>query len=265
MDYIFLIIIFLFGLMIGSFLNCMIWRIHKKETVLGRSYCPSCRAQINWNDNLPILSFIFLRGRCRYCKKKISWQYPAVELATGLLFALAFYENFGFLTFGSPLIFTKQAIMFLRDLFVISIVTIVFIYDLKWYLILDKIVLPASLLVFLLNLYLGFDLWNLVISGIIGGGFFLLQFLVSHGKWIGDGDIRFGLFMGLALGWPGILPALLISYFLGSLIGIGLIIFGKKNLSSKVPMGTFLAVGTIVALFWGERVVEWYLGLSGGG
>jgi prepilin signal peptidase PulO-like enzyme (type II secretory pathway) len=256
-------LIFIFGLMIGSFINCMVWRLHKKETVLGRSYCPRCRAQINWQDNIPLLSFAWLGGRCRHCKKKISWQYPAVELATGLLFALAFYENFGFWDFGSQLIFTKQVMFLLRDLFVISVVTIVFIYDLKWYLILDKIVLPASLLVFLLNWYLGFDLWNLAISGIIGGGFFLAQFLVSRGKWIGDGDIRLGLFMGLALGWPDILPALLISYFVGSIIGVGLIAFGKKKMSSKIPMGTFLTIGTIVALFWGERIVEWYLGLNG--
>jgi len=117
------------------------------------------------------------------------------------------------------------------------------------------------LVVLILNLALGFSLWNLLVSGIIGSGFFLLQFLISGGKWIGGGDIRLGLLMGLALGWPGVIAAIIISYFLGSLVGLGLIAAGKKRWGSEIPLGVFLAAGTIIDLFWQERILDWYWNL----
>lgn len=253
MSHIILALIFIFGTMIGSFLNCLIWRLHKKETILGRSYCPHCRRGIAWYDNVPILSFVFLRGHCRHCKKNISWQYPAVELTAGVLFVIAFMLNY-------ELFLDFRFLSLFKYWFIISVMIVVFIYDLRWYLILDIVTLPACLIIFLLNLSLGMDWRNLLISGIIGGGFFLLQFVVSRGRWIGGGDIRLGLLMGLALGWPDILTALLLAYFGGSIIGLGLIALGRKKMSSKVPMGVFLSAATLVVLFWGERILDWYLG-----
>ncbi|MDO8593060.1 MAG: prepilin peptidase [bacterium] len=257
--FIVLIFIFLFGLIIGSFLNCLIWRLHKKETLLNRSYCPKCRKQISWYDNLPVLSFIMLYGKCRKCREKISWQYPTVELATGILFVMAFANNFQF--FSLREIWQSQTIQLSRDFFLISVMVVVFIYDLRWYLILDKVTLPACLIVFIFNLLLGYNLLNLLISGIIGGGFFLLQFLISRGRWIGGGDIRLGLLMGLALGWPGVILAIIISYFLGSIIGIGMILAGKKQWGSEVPLGVFLAAGAIITLFWQAEILNWYVNL----
>jgi prepilin signal peptidase PulO-like enzyme (type II secretory pathway) len=269
-----LIFIFIFGLIIGSFLNCLIWRLRKGESLLNRSCCPKCKKRIAWYDNAPLLSFILLKGKCRQCGQAISWQYPIVELVTGALFVAAFLQNFEFRILNFEPIFnylilnnsikiqnSKFIIQLLRDWFIISVMIVVFVYDLRWYLILDKVTLPACLAVLLLNLLLGFNLWNLLISGIIGGGFFLIQFLISRGRWIGGGDIRLGLLMGLVLGWPAVLLAIIIAYFIGSIVGVGLILTGKKRWSSQVPLGVFLALGTIISLFWGEHILQWYLGL----
>ena len=248
--------VFLFGLIIGSFLNCLVWRLRTGESLLGRSYCLKCKKQIAWHDNLPVLSFVLLKGKCRQCGGKISWQYPIVELTTGVLFVLAYYLNYELRITNYELI-----IQLLRDWFLISAMMVIFIYDLRWRLILDVVTLPAGLVVLILNLALGFSLWNLLVSGIIGSGFFLLQFLISGGKWIGGGDIRLGLLMGLALGWPGVIAAIIISYFLGSLVGLGLIAAGKKRWGSEIPLGVFLAAGTIIDLFWQERILDWYWNL----
>jgi leader peptidase (prepilin peptidase) / N-methyltransferase len=264
-----IIFVFIFGLMIGSFLNCLIWRLHegipltpfiKKSKEWKRSYCPKCRKQIDWYDNMPILSFILLKGRCRHCGKTISWQYPIVELATGVLFVIAFYLNYELriMNNGSIIHDSLFIIQLLRDWFLISVMIVVFIYDLRWYQILDVVTLPACLVILAMNLLLGFSLWNLLISGIIGGSFFLIQFLISRGKWIGGGDIRLGLLMGLGLGWPLVLPAIIISYFIGSIVGIGLIVAGKKQWGSEVPLGIFLAIGTIISLFWQAQILSWY-------
>lgn len=266
-----LFFIFLFGLIIGSFLNCLIWRLHTGESMMDRSHCPKCKKQIAWYDNIPVMSFLILGGKCRHCAKKISWQYPIVELATGLLFLLGWQveaANFGFNLSKIGLQFNgaNASIFFLtilRDWFLIAVMLIIFIYDLRWYLILDIVSLPACLIVFILNILLGFSWQSLVISGIIGGSFFLIQFLVSKGKWIGGGDIRLGLLMGLALGWPGVAVAIMIAYFTGSIVGLGLIAGGKKKWGSEVPLGVFLSFASIVALFWGDKIINWYFSLFG--
>lgn len=253
---------FIFGLMIGSFLNCLIWRLHKKEKITGRSYCPKCKKQIVWYDNIPVLSFLFLRGRCRYCGKGISWQYPVVELVTGVLFMFALLINVENVTnFGFEVFDLESILYLLRDWLVIGIMIVIFIYDLRWYMILDIVTLPAMVVVLMVNLLLGFSWLNLLISGIIGGSFFLVQFVVSRGEWIGGGDIRLGLLMGFILGWPNVLVAIFIAYFMGSIIGVGLKIWGGKKWDSKVPLGTFLSVATIITLFWGQNILSWYLNL----
>lgn len=253
--------VFIFGLIIGSFLNCLIWRLHKKEGLFNRSYCPKCKKQIFWYDNIPILSFIMLKGKCRQCKKPISWQYPAIELITGILFVVAFVINFQFLNNFQAILNFQFSIKVLRDWFLICVMIVVFIYDLRWYLILDIVTFPACLVMLIINLILGFNLWNLLISGIIGGSFFLFQFVISKGKWIGGGDIRLGLLIGLSLGWPGVLVAIIISYFIGSIIGVGLIFGRKKQWGSEVPLGVFLSVGTVISLFWQEQILNWYLNI----
>ncbi|MDD5290572.1 MAG: prepilin peptidase [Patescibacteria group bacterium] len=263
MTYIILSFIFLFGLIIGSFLNCLVWRLHEKEGMWNRSYCPLCRKQIAWYDNIPILSFVLLGGKCRHCRKRISIQYPIVEFLTGVLFVLSFYFNYQLSITNYEFPFTFNFLtLTLRDWFVIAVMIVVFIYDLRWNLILDKVTLPACLAVFILNLVLGTGWLSLIVAGAIGGSFFLFQFLISRGKWIGGGDIRLGLLMGFSLGSTGhLILAILAAYFIGSIIGLALIISNKKKWSSEIPLGVFLASATIFTIFWGDKAINWYLGL----
>lgn len=251
--------VFIFGAIIGSFLNCLIWRLHKSESIMGRSYCPKCKGKIIWYDNIPILSYLFLRGKCRKCHKRIAVQYPLIELVAGILFLVAFFMNYKSRVLGITnyeLFDSQFVIQLLRDWFLICIMIIIFIYDLRWYMILDIVTIPACLIIFILNLFIGISWLNLLISGIIGGSFFLIQFLVSGGKWIGGGDIRLGLLIGLALGWPNVLLAVFLAYIIGSFVGVGLIVFGQKKWSSKLPLGTFLSLSSIIILFFGQYLIN---------
>jgi len=180
---------------------------------------------------------------------------------------MAFLSNFQFSIFNfqttsNDIIFqvsnSSFLILLLRDWFIIAVMTIIFIYDLRWYLILDIVTLPACVVIFLLNLALGITWQNMLISGIIGSSFFLFQFLISRGKWIGGGDIRLGLLMGIALSWPSILVAIFLAYIIGSLVGVGLILTKKKQWGSQIPLGIFLSAATIITLFWGNEIMNWY-------
>ncbi|MFA6322925.1 MAG: prepilin peptidase [Candidatus Buchananbacteria bacterium] len=242
-------IIFLFGLAIGSFLNVIVYRLNIKKSFLsGRSFCPYCKKIIAWFDNIPLLSFILLAGNCRQCKKKISWQYPLVELVTGLVFWLI-YLRFGL---------TGQTLVYF---IFCGILEVIFIYDLKYYLILDTISLPAILLALILNLLLGQNILNLLLGGLLGGGFFAFQYYVSRGRWVGDGDIRLGALMGVMLGWPYLLVALLVAYVVGAIYGLVAIGLKKKAMKSEVPFGPFLTFSTLVAMLYGQLILNWYLNL----
>lgn len=169
--------VFIFGLVIGSFLNVVIFRLEADESfVAGRSHCPNCRHQLAWFDNIPLLSFILLRRRCRHCRKLISWQYPIVELATAMLFYL-FYYKFGF------------SDQFFAYILIGTFLEIIFIYDLKYYLIPDIVSIPAIIIALVLAIFLQLNLANILLGGVVGGLFFASQYWVSKGKWVGDGDI----------------------------------------------------------------------------
>jgi len=243
------LVIFLSGLAIGSFLNVVIFRLGKKKSFWsGRSFCPKCKKKIFWYDNIPLASFLLLGGHCRHCKKQISWQYPLVELASGLIGVGLYWQNGLSLKFLALSIFSYFLL-------------VIFVYDLRYYLILDRLTVPAMVLALLFNLYFGFGFWNLIIAAIIGGGFFAIQFFVSSGKWVGDGDIRLGLLMGLMLGWKLLLVALFLAYLVGAIIGLVLIGLKKKKMSSQLPFGPFLAGATFVTLIWGQNLLNWYLNL----
>lgn len=237
----------IFGLIIGSFLNCVIYRLETRRSFLkGRSFCPHCEHTLSWQDLIPILSFISLRGKCRYCRQKISWQYPLVELATGLIFFLIF--------------------CFLHSVFYVLIscfLIIIFVYDLKHYIIPDSVVYPAIALALIFNFQFliskQFSTFNFLILSAIGAAlFFLLIVLVSKGKWMGIGDIKLAFLMGLLLGWPKIFVALFLAFFIGAAIGLVLIWQRKKTMKSEVPFGPFLVAAVFLALFLGEKLINWY-------
>jgi prepilin signal peptidase PulO-like enzyme (type II secretory pathway) len=256
MDAVLQAFIFAFGAVIGSFVNAVLWRLRTGESfVTGRSYCPHCRHALSALDLIPALSYLLLKGKCRYCRKGIHPQYLIVELVMGVLFLLAARgQGFGF---GGPL-------PFMRVLFawaVIAVMVIVFVYDLRYMLILRKVTLPSTVLAVLAGLALGKGVWGLVAAMAVGAGFFYAQFLLSKGRWIGGGDIDLGLLMGAILGWPGIVVALMIAYVSGAFFGLALLATGRKTWQSQIPFGTFLSAATVVTLLWGDGIVRWYFGM----
>ena len=247
--------IFIFGLIIGSFLNVIIFRLHTKEDIIKKpSYCTKCKKQIKWYDLIPVLSFIALRGKCRHCKKPISWQYPLVEFATGFLFVLAFWK-----------LDPADCQLMIFPLFFISILIIVFVYDLKHMLIPDKVIFPAiaiAAIYAIINiLNTKYKILDTIIAASIGSLFFYALYAISRGKWIGFGDVKLAIFMGLILGWPNILAGLLLGFLLGGIIGVILILIHRKKMKSQVSFGPFLVVGTLIAMFWGKEIIRWYLGM----
>lgn len=251
------VLIFILGLIIGSFLNCLIWRLYKEETILGRSYCPNCKKTIHWYHNIPLLSFFWLKGRCYFCKGKISWQYPLIELITGLLFVLAFYFNFNY-------DFSILKLCF--DLIFISLLIIIFVFDFRWYLVSINVVVFGCVFFIIMNMFLGYSIGNMLLNVLIGISFFALQYfltiLIIKKKGLGEGDIWLGAFFALA--FPVLnqfVIFLFLTYVIGGIVAIILMIFGLKKIYSKVPLGIFLSIAAIIMLFWGNNLTNWYLNL----
>ncbi len=252
------VFVFGFGTIIGSFLNAVLWRLRTGEGfVYGRSYCPCCRHPLAARDLVPVLSYLFLRGKCRYCRKGIHPSYLAVELVMGSLFV----------AFAAPLL-SSGAIggmalaRLLLQWYFAAILVLIFVYDLRYMLIPRSVTMWASAIAFIGGSLLGANPVALAVGFLVGGGVFWLQYVVSKGKWIGGGDIQLGALMGLMLGWPKILVALFLAYVSGAVVGSLLLAAKKTSWQSQVPFGTFLSAATLIALLWGDRMLVWYLGLT---
>ena len=247
------LLIFLFGLIGGSFLNVVIFRLYEGEQFFfGRSKCRSCGQKLKARDLLPIVSFLLSGGKCRYCQKRISWQYPAVELVTAVLFCVNYY----FFTSGQ-----FNAIELIRNFILLAVLIVVFVYDLRWMLVSDLIAVPAIVIFFIFSLVLGRTLPDLLISLVIGFGFFALQYYLSSGKWLGAGDLRLGLLIGAIFAWPGVFAVLFVTYLIGGAVSVILLLSGKAGRKTAVPLGVFIVPAILLVLFFGERLINWYLAL----
>lgn len=245
------IFILIYGLLIGSFLNVCIYRIPKEESIaFPPSHCTSCEKRIKWYDLIPVISYVFLKGKCRYCGKKISIRYPLIELLTGVFF-LALYINFG-LTFQ----FFKFVI-FICFLLVIGIIDLdtTDIYDNTIYL---GIILGVILLI--INYFLGYGFITYLWGAFTGGGIISLIILLTKG--MGWGDAEFCLFCGLFLGFANTLLLLFISFIIGALAGIILILLKLKSRKDYLPFGPFIAIASIITVFWGNEIISFYLALN---
>lgn len=265
-----LTVVFLLGLCVGSFLNVIIFRLRSNEQwQKGRSHCVSCNAVLSIRDLIPLISFILLKGRCRYCKTVLSWQYPFVELATAGLFILSYFSLLGVFQSQSMTVLLATGSLFpimllLKYAVFLSILLIIFVTDLRWFVIYDSVIILGSALALAAHLLIPplffphyiMPAWlNLVAAASVPAAFFGLQYVISSGKWIGGGDILLGGMMGLMLGWPQVLAALFIAYCTGSVVGIALIAAGKKSRGSEVPFGTFLTTATAIMLLYGDSVM----------
>lgn len=262
-----IIFVILIALILGSFLNCLVWRLYKNESLWGRSYCPKCGKQISWYDNIPVLSFFLLKGKCRYCHKNISWQYPLVELLTAILLSLSFYRIFGNVNFYDFAILNTQyfnlsnLLLLLRDWIFIFSLIIVFIFDFKWQEIPMLLVWPVTGVIFFLNLFIINDIKSIIISALIGTLFFLTQYILTAKRGLGEGDIWLGLLIGIYFAnWQILLLSLFLSYLIGAIISVYLL-KRKKNLKSKIALGPFLVIGALLSLFLGTYLLNYYIGL----
>lgn len=245
----------LFGLLTGSYLNSWMWRVrHNVWRLGGRSTCIHCLRELVWFENIPLVSFIALGGRCRTCHKRIPQQYFFVELATAVLFfGVTWYHQ------ALPVLNTWH---FFRDIFFVVLLIVVFMYDYLYMEILPSVVWAGSVVAIALNYgALHQSPVSLILGCFVGGGFFLAQYLISQGRWIGGGDVRLGVMMGLLLGFPTILVALFISYMLGAGVSLALLATRRKTATDAIPFGTFLAIGTLISLLFGSAIVSWYGGV----
>jgi len=229
---------FILGACVGSFLNCIIYRVENKENFLkGRSYCPKCKHFLGFWDLIPILSFVVLGGKCRYCREKISFQYPLVEIFTAFSFVFGFFFFKGI----SILFFLIFSCLLILALF----------FDLKKYEIPDSILYSLVFVGFLLLLFNFFSkkisLFEIFLSLLPAFVFFLIIF-ISKEKLMGWGDFYILLSLSSFLGWPKILSAIFFATILGAIFGMILILLSKKSLKSQIPFAPFLVFGFFVSI-----------------
>jgi len=236
----------LFGLAIGSFLNVVIIRVPEGRSLWHpRSACPGCSAQLAWHDNIPVLSFLWLRGRCRACGMRISRRYPIVEGVTAAALASAY------LVFGPTGDFIVAAVL-LATLVVVTAI------DLQHQLIPDVITLPGILVGLVANLATGHVSWLDSVIGIALGGCLFLAIILVSGGGMGGGDMKLGAMLGAFLGWKALVFALFVAIVLGGVVAVAFLVSGLRGRKDPIPFGPFLAAGGVVALFWGAQIIDWY-------
>ncbi len=260
------IIFFILGLIIGSFLNVVVYRLREAQSLWGRSYCPHCKIKISWYDNIPLISFVLLHFQCRKCKKKISWQYPLVELLTGVIFATIgwkFFEALDFSTFLPTFYY----------LGIVSFLVIILVYDWLYLEIPSLVLWMGGIWAIVFNVYFDLNKENAIVSvwqsgifsGVLAGAIAFLIFFslvyFSKEKWMGMGDALLVIFLGLFLGWPQILLALFLAFNIGAIFSVLLLISKKKTLKSQIPFGPFLVMGSVLTILFYDIITTWYFGL----
>lgn len=245
--YFWLVIVFLLGVCTGSFLNVVIYRLPRRESIiLDRSHCPSCGKQLPWYDLIPVLSYLLLLGRCRNCHSLISLRYPLVELLTGVIFVVLFFY------FGATVVLLKY-------LFLCALLVAVSFIDLEHYIIPNSLVITGLIGGVILNI-VARDVG--VVSALIGmlvtSGVLLLVALASKGG-MGGGDIKLAAVTGLFLGWPLAPLGIFLGACVGGLVAIFLLLFRVKGRKDPLPFGPFIALGTFFAILYGFDIINWYL------
>ena len=269
------LVLIVVGLCFGSFVNALVWRLRQQELtskkspvasrqskktysiLRGRSMCPDCHHQLAAQDLVPLASWLYLRGKCRYCGKPISWQYPLVELLTAVLFVIS-YAWWPYALHGLGLYYFIFWLVFVIGFIALAV------YDLRWLLLPNRLVFPLLILgvlevagsfVFYGSGWqkLAGAVWGILIAS----GIFYVIFQLSRGEWIGGGDVKLGVVIGLLLGGPLMsLLMLFVASCLGTLAGLPMLLSGKRNV--RLPFGPFLLAATVVVMLFGTSIISWY-------
>ena len=253
-------IISLLGLIVGSFLGALTYRIPKGIGISkGRSFCPKCKKQINWYDNIPIISYIFLKGKCRNCKRKISFRYPLIEGATAILFFGICYLSPYLQGASLQVLYDWQQMLGVFTLpfllILASILIALFVLDLEHQILPDTLVFTGYIiLVLILVVFTPQNLHELFFAGFISSMFFLFLYFITKGKGMGLGDAKFAIFAGTLIGLRYIPVWLFLSFVLGGIVGIFLLIFGKAKMKTRIAFGPFLIISLVVTLLFGECI-----------
>lgn len=241
-------VLFLFGLAVGSFLNVCIDRLPEGQSIIRPpSHCAACNRKLGTLDLIPVASYLFLRGRCRYCGARIPVRLPLVEVMTGLIYAFL-YWNYG------------PGLELLISLVYATLLIAIFVIDLEKMLVLDKIVFPGMVLALIFSFFWpGLDIFRALGGGALGFAAMALPFIIYR-RGMGMGDIKLAALVGLMTGYPLIIVALLLSVITGGIVASVLLITGVKKRTDPIPFATFLAVSALVTLVWGQEICRWYLG-----
>ncbi len=286
-----LVILFGYGVIFGSFINALVWRLHEQAVLVinrkrsqnqnqsqkqttnyklqttnysifrGRSMCPKCKHVLGVKDLVPVFSWLSLRGKCRYCKKPISIQYPLVELLTGLLFTI-FSLGWPFSLSGLHLVWFLYGLVYLVFFMALAV------YDVKWFLLPDRLVFPliaiaaSQVVITSLRQQSLSELWLPVAGAGLFFGLFWGIYQLSAGKWIGGGDVKLAAALGLIVGGPlEAMMVLFVASLLGTMVSIPLLLQEKNGLHQHIPFGPYLLAGCLAVVLYGDRLTEWYTGL----
>ena len=276
---------FVVGASVGSFLNVVIDRVPAGKDIIGkRSSCDKCKKTLAWYDLIPIISWLLLKGKCRYCREPISPQYPIVEGTSALLFVFVASRFFPY-NAGNSALTLSHYLTLLHYLFSISVLIVIFVIDLKHQIIPNKISYFAIFISLIYLVILGLlqtqvtrsltaqiapnlvptqlqTIWfakinTAIAAGIASAAFFTIVYLTKE-KALGGGDAKLALFIGLLVGWPLILVAIFLSFILGAVVGLNLILLRLRKFGQRIAFGPFMCVAAIITLFWGEKLFYWY-------
>lgn len=244
---VFLYIIFIIsGLAVGSFLGVAAYRLPRKLSLIKpKSFCPNCRKKIPFYDNIPVISFIILKGRCRFCKNKIPRNTLYIELLTALLFVLNY-------------IFFGLSIKTISGIILCSVLIVISFIDIEFQIIPNIIILPFSIVGLGFSIFFNLERWWLPLAFSAGAFLFMLIIHLVYPRGMGMGDVKLSLMIGAFL-VRSVIPALFLGFLLGALYGVLLIIIKRKRLKQPVPFGPFISSGSIIALFWGNNILKWYV------
>ena len=236
------------GLLIGSFIAALTYRVPRLVPwALGRSFCPRCKKKLSWFDNIPLFSYLLLSGKCRDCKKRISLRYPVIELVSGLSFV-----GLGWV-WGNYLHSSPIELLFMVFLFIVTLSILVI--DIEHRIIPDNMVFVAIASVFLYLVILDRPIYINLLSGFISAFFLLILHLITKGKGMGLGDVKFAILGGLVLGWPNTPIWMFLSFIIGAFVGIVLILFKKASFGKKIPFGPYLVVSLWITFIWGNQLL----------